>query len=844
MSLPPFRPTHRFAFLLATALAFGSSAGAQVVLSGPPTVGSAQPVSPEPAITRPTTTPCKVQLFSSAIFNSAASQTFSYTPPASCAGPWAKVVFTADFTVASGVQTPRNTSIYLGNATLFRGTTAIPSSSLSPSWHVEADVTDLSALFGASQSVVAASIASDSTNTSPLYASAELDFYPSDLQANLAPTVPDQVIPVVASSTNPVQSFTTANPLTVSLATLPKNMTQLYLDVIAQPDELWWLSSPNSQVAPYVRNSTNTTALREIDVTIDGTPAGIAPNHPYLFAGGLDPYLWRPILGAQALHLQPYRINLTPFAGLLSDGKPHTIVINDIHTVGSVYLNGDLLIYTDHGGATTSGQVSSNTLAATPATTVATSGGLTNGNGSVSVTESLQRSFAITGFTTSSAGKTTTTVSENVNFENSQQLNNGTSPVRNILLDNLTSTVDSTVTTTGPTSSTTATYHTENPLQAFITYTQNADGTYTQVTSATVNDVENQLGPGTLSSNATESVTAGDSLSLDSSQAITGNSGETSTGTYNSSDSLGNSYSSTLSSANNVLTGATSNASSTGSTLFVSASATTVAQGGSVTLTAPAIPLNSTLVPTGRITFYANGGALSIVSLSGGTVSVPINFSHVGANVITATYDGDTNFLPESSMNPLTVTVTPVAGSFTVGPASPTTLSVTKGSTGVVSVPVTSGSTFGGVVAMTCSGAPSGATCLINPNSVTLVPSTSTQISTQTVSVVLTTTAASAANELPAFPGSTAGALGGISVAGLFFIFLPRRRSKSWKSMSLTALAVCALGLCSMAALTGCGSGSTKAPAQTGTPAGNYTITVTGTSGTTTASTTFTLTVN
>ena len=840
-----FRPTQRIVFFLATALALGSAAEAQVVIAPPPTVGSANPASPEPAVTRPTTTPCKVPLFTNEAFNDFNARTATYTPPSACPGPWAKVVFTADLTVSRGRQFDRSSVFFLGNATLFRGTTAEPGSSLSPSWHVESDATDLSALLSSSQPVVAhIDNPVDSTYTGTIYANAELDFYPADTKANLAPAVPDQVIPLVANTTDPYHAFTTSSPLTVSV-TLPKNCTQLYLDVISQPDEFWWLSTPNAQVAPYIQG-VDGTALRELDVTIDGKPAGIAPNHPYVFTGGIDPYLWRPIPASQTLHLKPYRINLTPFAGLLSDGAAHTFIINDINTIGTAVVSADLFVYTDHGAATTSGLVSSNTLTVNPGTNVSSTVNLdSNDNGNATVTESLQRSFAITGFTNTSAGRVTTTVAETVNFSNSQQLTNVNTPVENVVLDNLISTVDSTVTTSTPSSSSTATYHTENPLQAFITFSQNTDGTYAQTTTATISDVNNQVGPGTFSSNASESVMATDSLAFDSNFNLTGHSGAASTGTYQSNDSLGNSDSGTLTSANNLLTGATTNESSTGSTLFVSASATTVAQGGSVTLTATALPYNSSRVPTGRITFYSNGGELSILNLSGGTVSVPINFTHVGANVITATYDGDANFLPESSMNPLTITVTPVAGSFTVGPASPKTLTVSPGSTGVVSVPVTSSATFGGVVALTCSGAPSGATCLINPTSVTLVPSTPTQVSTQTVSVVLTTTATVAEIQKPSFPGSTAGALGGVTVAGLCFIFLPRRRSKNWKSMSLTALAICGLGLCPMAALTGCSSGGgNKAPAQTGTPAGSYTITVTGTSGTLTSSTTFTLTVN
>lgn len=845
----PAHLSRRLILPLAAAFAFGSAAGAQVVIASPPTAGSAQPVSPEPAVnptapmTLPSTPKCVVKLFQNATFNSAASQSFTYTP--SCTGPWAKVVFTADFTIAAGTQTERNTEIFLGNATLFRGTTAIPSSSLSPSWHVEADVTDLSALLGAAQTVVAASLAPDQTYTSPVYANAELDFYPSDLQANLAPTVPDVVIPVLRTPSIPVQTFTAASPLTMKL-TLPKNMTEIYLDVIAQPDEYWYLSTPNFQVSPYVPHSAPQTAFREVEVTIDGKPAGFAPNHPYVYAGGIDPYLWRPIPAAQALHLKPYRINLTPFAGALSDGAAHTIVISDIYTVGNAVVNGDLLIYTDHGGATTTGGVTTNTLAFTTGTTVTNTGGLDGtGNGNATVSESLTRSSKITGVVNSSAGSTTTTIDETMNFANSQTLTNTTSPVRNVIQENLTSTVDSTVTVASPTLGTTTTSHTENPLQASISYNQNADNTYTQNSTVTVSDVDNQVGPGTFTSSDSESVTAADSLQLDANQTVTGNTpaSASSTGTYQSSDSLGNHYTDTLTSAMNLLSGAVPDAGSTGSDIYVGSSATTVAQGATVTLTATIVPLNSTLVPTGQVSFFSNGTLLSIVSPTKGVATVTVALNRAGANVITASYTGNNNFLPENSTNPLTITVTAVSGSFTVGPAVPATISVTPGASAVVSIPVTGSSTFTGTVALSCTGAPSGATCIVNPTSVALAPSPTGQGGSQTISVVVNTEATVAENHLPAFGNPAAGAFGGISVAGLFLLVLPKRR-KGWKSMTLTVLMFCGLGLCSVGMLTGCGSGSTKAPAQTGTPAGTYTITVTGTSGAITNSTTFALTVN
>ena len=59
------------------------------------------------------------------------------------------MVFTADFTVTAGRQFDRTAAFYLGHASIYYGTTAEPRHTLSPSWHVERDVTDLSAIFAA-----------------------------------------------------------------------------------------------------------------------------------------------------------------------------------------------------------------------------------------------------------------------------------------------------------------------------------------------------------------------------------------------------------------------------------------------------------------------------------------------------------------------------------------------------------------------------------------------------------------------------------------------------------------------------------------------------------------------
>src|SRR5437763_2300995 len=116
-----------------------------------PTVGSSNTATADPAVPRPHTTPCAVQLFSNFQFADFSPKPFTYTPAAGCPGPWAKVVLEADFSVTAGRQFDRTAQIAIGHVNVYYGTTAEPSRTVSPSWHVERDLTDYSPLFRIAQ---------------------------------------------------------------------------------------------------------------------------------------------------------------------------------------------------------------------------------------------------------------------------------------------------------------------------------------------------------------------------------------------------------------------------------------------------------------------------------------------------------------------------------------------------------------------------------------------------------------------------------------------------------------------------------------------------------------------
>ncbi len=198
---------------------------AQVVLTSTPQIGSSNPVSPEPGVPRPSTTPCAVPLFSNLQFADYGQKTITYTPPAGagCAGPWAKVVLTADFTVTAGRQFDRTAKFFLGGANIYFGTTAEPRAALSPSWHIERDLTDYSALFTAPQTGIA-SIQNivNSTYTGVIYASATLLFYPANA-VDPAPAVPNQVLALAQNTTTSLNMTTDQQ---AAVFTLPRNVTR------------------------------------------------------------------------------------------------------------------------------------------------------------------------------------------------------------------------------------------------------------------------------------------------------------------------------------------------------------------------------------------------------------------------------------------------------------------------------------------------------------------------------------------------------------------------------------------------------------------------------------------
>jgi hypothetical protein len=387
------------------------------------------------------------------------------------------VVLAVDVSLNAGNQYDRTGTIFLGGVNLWFGTTAEPRAKLGPSWHVERDVTDDTALFEtANTGNVLIANYFDSADTSTITSSASLVFYPADA-ANKAPRTADMIIPLGTSS-SPTALNTGTDTLSRTL-TLPANIERAVFDTVLQgqsADEFWYTNVPTSLAGELGEGGGG--SFREGELTIDGKNAGVAPVYPAIFTGGIDPFLWEPTPGVSTLDLRPYRIELTPFAGVLDQAGPHTISLSVAGANSYFSVEGALYLFLDKGAAADRGSLVANTLGA-PAPTVTNSlTGTTNVTGSL-VTASTH-AYTQTGVLSTSHGLVTTTVAASLAFRNTQTFTVTPSVnTEDVVQDTETGTVVTTKTASGVS---VATSHFSYPLVVDVSDTGIDTDTIPQVT--------------------------------------------------------------------------------------------------------------------------------------------------------------------------------------------------------------------------------------------------------------------------------------------------------------------------------------------------------------------------
>ena len=245
-------------------------------------------------------------------------------------------------------------------------------------------------------------------------------------------------------------------------------------------------------------------------------------------------------------------------------------------------------------------------------------------------------------------------------------------------------------------------------------------------------------------------------------------------------------------------------------------------------------PAGATAAPTGLLEVFDNGNELWQYTLTPSasgpqaTLTVPSvgtgSFWSNGTNQITAVYSGDANYLPSTSAA-VTLNVVQSGADFTLSPGQPQ-VNVASGSSASAVIELASVNEFDGVVTLTCTASSIQFTCSVSPASPTVNGQAQ---STLSITAMVPGTSAASGNRPAGLPGRVYKhgfeAAGGaaIAFAALFLLPLPGRR---WRlPAGLAMLAVVLL-------IPGYGGSVNSSQQQSlpgGTPAGTYSVVVTGT---------------
>jgi hypothetical protein len=251
----------------------------------------------------------------------------------------------------------------------------------------------------------------------------------------------------------------------------------------------------------------------------------------------------------------------------------------------------------------------------------------------------------------------------------------------------------------------------------------------------------------------------------------------------------------------------------------------TVTSNGDSPLTISGVAINGEFAKTDN----CSGGTLAV----GATCTIDVTFSPTTPGPKSGTVTITDNALGSPHTVPLSGGISGVAGDFSIS-VDPTTNAVVAGSTASYLLTVTPAAGFNAKVNLTCTGAPSNATCSVTPTSVTLNganPSTATI----SVSTVVRTLAPPASGPSMPLPGAALRWLPWMLALLLMTSLVVTGRRRAFVVLGVVTLFVVLWSAC---------AGGSPAGVPRGTPAGTYNLTITGASGSATHSTRVTLTVN
>ncbi|KAJ5723022.1 hypothetical protein N7488_001057 [Penicillium malachiteum] len=251
-----------------------------------------------------------------------------------------------------GTQYDRLALMYLGDAEVFRTSTAEPTST-GIVWTYVKEMSQYNALWQEPQKLIfdLGNIITD-VYTGPYNVTLTAHFsYENNVQnANI-------ILPLSAkkASSNSSSEFTVPTDNTTVSYTIPDTASRAVVAISAcgQSEEEFWWSNVFTEDAYDFEDSIGElygySPFREIQLYIDGTIAGFVWPFPIIFTGGVAPGFWHPIVGIDAFDLRMPEIDISPFLPHLQDGKEHSFEIRvtglNVSSDGTVSLAGTVNSY-------------------------------------------------------------------------------------------------------------------------------------------------------------------------------------------------------------------------------------------------------------------------------------------------------------------------------------------------------------------------------------------------------------------------------------------------------------------------------------------------------------------
>lgn len=387
--------------------------------------GYQNPVTAFRPVSRPRTRSCTVTAMRYDFANSYSTGDYigTLTPPAACRGPWSKVVLDWYGSVA-GVQYDRLAGVWIGGAEVLRTSTPEPDAA-GISWHVDKDLSSYIPLLTKAQPLdVSLGNVVNTQYTGVYHITLKITYYTAD-RANPPASTANEVLPLSNTDADGASDWwDLTKGQTASLTeTFPTNLTGASIEVYARGngcEEFWYSNVPDDDAADAANGYCTGGTYREVGVEIDGRLAGVAQVFPVVYSGGINPLLWRPIMSVDSLRTEPYTMNLTPFAGLLSDGKQHTVTLVPPAGISDVWmLDATMFLTTDAHARHTGGAVTRDTIAAAPRLTTSITSPAAGTN---VITANAARDWSVTGYVDTSHGRVTTTVSQHMRYRNTDRI--------------------------------------------------------------------------------------------------------------------------------------------------------------------------------------------------------------------------------------------------------------------------------------------------------------------------------------------------------------------------------------------------------------------------------------